>query len=74
MADPNTYSINVKWIGNPETNTAVWLAEVAVFGTGVSVHGVTRHQALSNAETVIQSAIYAYEDQGLTVPEEAGGF
>jgi predicted RNase H-like HicB family nuclease len=74
MADPKTYTISIKWAGNLETNTEVWLAEIPVFGTGVTVHGTTRQQAVTNAQTVITSAIYAYEQQGLTVPEEAGGF
>ena len=74
MANPNTYTIQIKWAGNPATNTTIWLAEVPVFGSGIVVHGPTRQLALANAEQAIESAIYAYEQQGLTVPEEAGGF
>lgn len=74
MADPRTYTISIKWAGNTETNTEVWIAEVAVFGSGAVAHGPTRYQAMTNAEQIIESAIYAHQQQGIAIPEEATGF
>jgi predicted RNase H-like HicB family nuclease len=72
MSHPNLYSITASWAGNAQTQSEVYLAEIPAFGGAARVHGGTRLQAFSNAETALDALILAYQSQGLPLPTAEG--
>lgn len=72
MSHPYQYSVVVTWAGNLETERTIWIADIPEFGGAARVHGGTRLQALSNAETALDALILAYQSQGLPLPTAEG--